>query len=494
MKQITKNVLCGAALLLSCSCLVALFAPHSTVQASSPAVVQLNAPSAPQGYVDLTVAADRSVDGVVSIKAITKSKTRVEEYKDPMQEMMEQMFGRRFNNNGTQRRQVQTPPRTSAGSGVIISSDGYVVTNNHVVQNADEVEVKLNDGREFKARVVGLDADTDLGLLKIEGEDLQPLVVGNSDDLKIGEWVLAIGNPFMLNSTVTAGIVSAKARSLRSMGSTGVESFIQTDAAINQGNSGGALVNARGELVGINTMLYSQTGSFSGYGFAIPTTIMNKVVSDLKEYGVVQRAVLGVMGYNVGDRVEAEGNEKQEDLGTVTGFYVSEVTKDGTAEAAGLKSGDVIVGMGDKTITKLSELHEALATYSPGESVKITYIRGKKSYTTNAVLKNANKNTEKVKDVNLDLLGAQFRPLTDNMKRYYKVEQGLEVVSVKEGKLQSAGIGKGFVITSVNGKAIKSIEDLESVVRELSKSDNMVMWIDGVDANGNKRNIGIRLN
>ena len=239
--------------------------------------------------VDLTRAAESSVNAVVHIKSTQESKTQTVTVRDPFYEFFGDMFG----NRGGQQRQVQTPEKVGFGSGVIISKDGYIVTNNHVIDHADIISVKLNDGRDFKGRIIGTDPSTDLALVKIEGDDLPTIPVGDSDQLKIGEWVLAVGNPFNMTSTVTAGIVSAKARSL-GVYNNGVESFIQTDAAINQGNSGGALVNARGELVGINSVLYSPTGSYSGYGFAIPTSIMTKVIADLKQFGAVQRAMLGI--------------------------------------------------------------------------------------------------------------------------------------------------------------------------------------------------------
>ena len=241
--------------------------------------------------VDLTKAAENSVNAVVHIKSTQESKTETVTVRDPFYDFFGDMFG----NRGGQQRQVQTPERVGFGSGVIISKDGYIVTNNHVIDKADIISVKLNDGREFKGRIIGTDPSTDLALVKIEGEGLPTIPVGDSDRLKVGEWVLAVGNPFNMTSTVTAGIVSAKARSL-GVYNNGVESFIQTDAAINKGNSGGALVNARGELVGINSVLYSPTGSYSGCGFSIPTSIMTKVIADLKQYGAVQRARLGVEG------------------------------------------------------------------------------------------------------------------------------------------------------------------------------------------------------
>lgn len=240
------------------------------------------------GRIDLTPAAEKACNAVVYIKVTMGGEIETREFFDPFEEFFGDIFGGR-GNGGRQRQQVQTPKRQASGSGVIISEDGYIVTNNHVVEKANEITITLNDNREFTARVIGLDATTDLALLKIDAEDLPTLVIGDSEALKVGEWVLAVGNPFNLTSTVTAGIVSAKARQLGAS-QNGIESFIQTDAAINAGNSGGALVNARGELVGINAMLYSQTGNFTGYGFAIPTTIMKKVVTDLKEYGTVQRA------------------------------------------------------------------------------------------------------------------------------------------------------------------------------------------------------------
>ena len=289
--------------------------------------------------VDLTYAAEKATGSVVYIKVTTNGRTQMVDYVDPFEDFFGDFFGR--GGGGRQQRQIQTPKRHGAGSGVVLTSDGYIVTNNHVVENADELLVKFNDNREFKGRIIGTDKATDLALIKIEATGLQPISIGSSDDLKVGEWVLAIGNPFGLTSTVTAGIVSAKARGLGATG--GIESFIQTDAAINQGNSGGALVNARGQLVGINAMLYSQTGSYSGYGFAIPTSIMNKVVDDLKKFGTVQRAVLGITGSDVTNYIDLqkEKNDKVIDLGTVTGVYVGEVSSDG-AVADVLKEGDVI--------------------------------------------------------------------------------------------------------------------------------------------------------
>ena len=301
MKQTIKTWLGAAALVLASS---AVTASVVRAEASSEVPASSNAAPAPvvtSGLVDLTSAAESSVNSVVYIKVTQAGKTQRVQTMDPFSDFFGDFFG--FGNRGPQQREYKAPDRHASGSGVIISTDGYIVTNNHVVGSADEIEVKLNDNREFKGRIIGCDETTDLALIKIDAKNLPAISIGNSDDLKLGQWVLAVGNPFNLTSTVTAGIVSAKARSL---GANGIESFIQTDAAINQGNSGGALVNEKGELVGINAMLYSQTGSYSGYGFAIPTSIMNKVVSDLKVYGTVQRAVLGVQGQDVSNYIDAE--------------------------------------------------------------------------------------------------------------------------------------------------------------------------------------------
>ena len=303
--------------------------------------------------VDLTYAAESSVNAVVHIKSTQESKTQTVTVRDPFSEFFGDMFG----NRGPQQRQVQTPERVGFGSGVIISRDGYIVTNNHVIDKADVISVKLNDGREFTGRIIGTDPSTDLALVKIEGEDLPIIPVGDSDQLKIGEWVLAVGNPFNMTSTVTAGIVSAKARSL-GVYNKGVESFIQTDAAINQGNSGGALVNARGELVGINSVLYSPTGAYSGYGFAIPTSIMTKVIADLKEYGTVQRAMLGISGRpldNDGQTLDAEMKKKAEELGATEGVWVGEVVENGSASGI-LEVDDVIIGIEGKRVKNVAGL------------------------------------------------------------------------------------------------------------------------------------------
>ena len=446
--------------------------------------------------VDLTYAADKSLPAVVYIKYVQNSKVQtVNVESDPFSDFFGDPFGffgnPRGGQGGTQKRQVQTPKREASGSGVIISPDGYIVTNNHVVEGADQLTVTLNDNREYNARIIGTDKNSDLALIKIDGKNLPAIQIGNSDDLKVGEWVLAVGNPFNLNNTVTAGIVSAKARSL---GANGVESFIQTDAAINSGNSGGALVNTRGELVGINAMLYSQTGSYSGYGFAIPTTIMTKVVEDLKKYGTVQRAVLGIMGANVLDWKDKQKEEGKElDLGTNEGIYVSKVESNSAGEAAGLKEGDVIVAVDGKKVTKMSELQELMAGKRPGDKLTITYLHNKKKENKTVTLKNAQGNTSIVKSADLDVLGGNFRTVTEQQKNELKIAYGLEVIKVNDGTLKKAGIGKGLIILDVNDTPMKSLSDLQNAVKSASTAKDPVLYIKGVWPTGKKDYFAIQI-
>ncbi len=445
-----------------------------------------------EGPVDLTYAAEKAVPAVVHIKYVQNSKITTVEVEDPFGGFFDP-FGF-FGNPGNgqkQQRQVQTPKREASGSGVIISPDGYIVTNNHVVEGADELTVTLNDNREFSARIIGTDKTTDLALVKVDGKNLPSLPIGDSDKLKIGEWVIAVGNPFNLNSTVTAGIVSAKARSLYA---NGVESFIQTDAAINQGNSGGALVNTQGELVGINAMLYSQTGSYSGYGFAIPTTIMNKVVSDLKKYGTVQRAVLAIQGSDVHryiDSQKAKGNEV--DLGTNDGVYIQKVEDGGAGSDAGLEEGDVITAVDGKKVTKMAELQEILANKRPGDQVKITYLHKKAKKEKTVTLKNSQGTTDVVKTADLDILGANFREITDDQKKQLGINYGLEVIKINKGKLQDEGVAKGFIIQKVNDEPMKTIDDIQKVVKEASTSKDPVLIIQGIYPTGKKKYFAVPL-
>ena len=498
MKQRSKNWLGIAALVLTSSAVTGVVMAETgctpsegtgTTQNPQEMPFNLAEPSAiaaPGGLVDLTAAAESSVNSVVYIRVTVAGKTQRVRVNDPFEDFFGDFFG--YGGRGQrqpQEREYRQPDQHASGSGVIISTDGYIVTNNHVVGKANEISVKLNDGREFKGRIVGTDETTDLALIKIDAKNLPAIPIGNSDNLKLGEWVLAVGNPFNLTSTVTAGIVSAKARTL---GANGVESFIQTDAAINSGNSGGALVNVRGELVGINAMLYSQTGSYSGYGFAIPTTIMNKVVSDLKVYGVVQRAVLGVMGTDVSnyiDMEEAKGNTP--DLGTVTGVYVSELLEGSVAEESELKKGDVIVGFAGKKIAKMSELQEQLAQHKPGDKVALKYIRDKKEKTITLELRNAKGTTKMVEEADIDdQLGVKLRVLTDKEKEVFHLQYGLMVTGVSNGKMKDSGVAKGTIILQVNNEKMQTVEDWEKAVAKTTQYNDRTMWIRGVAPSGRK--------
>ena len=481
--NVATPAVCAVALVLS----VAAFNKTNAANPSSPNPVVASAPAGQP--VDLTYAAEKALPCVVYIKNTQNSKVQTVEYSDPFDDFFSDPFGGFFGrgqggNGGRRQRQVQTPKRTAAGSGVIISADGYIVTNNHVVDGADELMVTLNDNKEYSARIIGADATTDLALIKIDAKNLPAIQIANSDDVKIGEWVLAVGNPLGLNNTVTAGIVSAKARS---MNTGGVTSMIQTDAAINQGNSGGALVNTAGALIGINAMLASPTGSNIGYGFAIPTSIMNKVVDDIKKYGTVQRAMIGIQGSDVNTYVDSEKEKGNEvDLGTMEGIYIAKVVDDGAAADAGLKEGDVITHIDGQKVTQFGELQGILAQKRPGDKIEITYLRKKDKKTATLTLKNEKGNTKVVKDADLDVLGGQFRPITDSQKEQLNIGYGLQVLKVSGGKLKDAGVPQGFVIQRVNDQSVKTIEDLQKVVKDASKSKEPVLWIQGIYPTGKK--------
>lgn len=430
--------------------------------------------------VDLTQAAESSLNSVVHIMAVQRSKTQVIQGQP---DIFDFFFGGR-------QRQIETPEQRGFGSGVIISKDGYIVTNNHVIDGADEISVKLHDSREMKGRVVGTDPTSDLALVKIEGDDFPAIPIGSSDALKVGEWVLAVGNPFTLGSTVTAGVVSAKARGL---GANQVESFIQTDAAINQGNSGGALVNARGELVGINAMLYSPTGAYSGYGFAIPTSIMTKVVTDLKQYGTVQRALLGIAGRDMGNEVYPEEIRKeQKELGINTGVQIVSVEEDGSVSGV-LEKNDVIIALDGKKIKTMSELQGLLAQHRPGDKIKLTVWRDKKEKEFTVTLKNAQGNTKVVKKADMEILGAAFRVVPDEVKRQLNLGYGVQVTGLTSGRMADSGIRKGFIILKANNKQLRTVEDLETVMKAASQSPDQVLFMTGVYPSGKRANYAVDL-
>ena len=464
-----------------------------TLTIATPTVAFAGVNAVPSQPVDLTYAAEKALPSVVHIRFLQNSKVQtVDVQSDPFGDFFDPFgFFGNPGNGGTQKRKVQTPKREGSGSGVIISTDGYIVTNNHVVDGADELTVTLNDNKEYSARIIGTDKTTDLALIKISATNLPAMPIGDSDKLKVGEWVLAVGNPFNFNSTVTAGIVSAKARSL---GANGIESFIQTDAAINSGNSGGALVNTRGELVGINAMLYSQTGSYSGYGFAIPTTIMNKVVADLKKYGVVQRGVLGVSATDVNKYFDSQKEQgKEVDLGTMEGVYVAKVDEDGSAAEAGIKEGDVIIAVDGKKVVKMSEFQEYLTNKRPGDKVSVTYLRKKQKKTATITLKNEQGNTNIVKDADLDVLGGTFRPVTEQEKKDLNISYGLVVTKVTGGALKDAAVYKGFVIQQANDIPMKTLNDLQKAVKDASTSKDPVLILKGFSPTGKKAYFAVML-
>lgn len=373
--------------------------------------------------------------------------------------------------------------RKSGGSGVIISPDGYVVTNAHVVENAGSLRVKLYDGRTFEAEVVGSDVATDIALIKVDGRNLPALPMGDSDILRLGERVLAIGSPFDLHSTITAGIISAKSRNLGSAETAyGIESFLQTDAAVNPGNSGGALVNTHGELVGINTLIKSPTGTFSGYSFAVPTSIVSRVVYDLKEYGIVQRGLLGVSYVPVSeDFFELYGEEYGID--EPGGFYVGEVDPDGAARAAGVQTGDVIIAVDGTTLGNSSNLSEVMSRYRPNDKVRISVKRDGKVKHFDLTLRNKAGKAELLSRDYYDAadeLGGTFAEVDGNYLRALDTDHGIRVVNVGNGGILSdAGVREGLVITHINERPINSVGDLKNIT-------SSIVSIDGVYPDGRK--------
>ena len=505
MKQTTKNILgIGAVVLLSAGVAgvttYPMLKPENRDSLSFNEQFRQNPGARLAAYdainaqpVDLTQAAENSLHAVVHIKSTQQAKEQTVTVRDPFAEI----FGDIFGNGGRQQRRVQTQPRVGFGSGVIISKDGYIVTNNHVIDGADEIIVKLNDNREFKGRMIGTDPNSDLALVKIEGDDFPTIPVGDSDALKVGEWVLAVGNPFNLTSTVTAGIVSAKARTLGVYGIGGVESFIQTDAAINQGNSGGALVNAKGELVGINAVLSSPTGAYAGYGFAIPTSVMTKVVSDLKQYGTVQRALLGIKGTSLAgdgdmmsdqpiDKSGATLSDKRKEFGVVDGVWVREIVDGGSAAGSDIKVDDVIIGIDGKKVQNFADLQEAIAQHRPGDKVTVKVMRDKKEKNINITLKNEQGTTKIVKDAGMEILGAAFKELPDDLKKQLNLGYGLQVTGVTSGKMADAGVRKGFIILKANDQPMRKVSDLEEVMKAAVKSPNQVLFLTGVFPSGKR--------
>ncbi|MCC8037859.1 MAG: Do family serine endopeptidase [Bacteroidales bacterium] len=440
---------------------------------------------------DFTKAAESTVNGVVSIKSYvtTRSSQQQGYYTDPFSDpFFDFFFGPQQRRQPTPRQQEKPQQRqTGLGSGVILSSDGYIVTNNHVIDGAEELEVTLNDNRTFNATVVGADPTTDVALIKIDADDLHVIPMGDSEDVKVGEWVLAVGNPFGFTSTVTAGIVSAKGRSISSLtgsASHGIESFIQTDAAVNPGNSGGALVTLNGELIGINTAIYSQTGNYAGYSFAIPTSIVKKVVADLKEYGTVQRAVMGISFGELTQKLA-----KEEGItATNYGLYIGSVEDRSAAMEAGLKKGDVIIAIDDVPMRNTANLQEAVAKKRPGDTITVNYIRDNKEYSTKVTLRNSSGTTSITRPDDFTALGCAFKSLSDETKEQLQLTTGVQVSGLKDGKFKDAGIKDGFIILTINDVRVNSQDDVEKVYKAIMKSNatDKAMFIVGLYPTGRK--------
>ena len=433
-------------------------------------------------YPDLTYAAENAVKAVVNIEAVQRVEmpSRGQFGYDPFLEFfgIPQNYGRRGQS------EPQYRERKAGGSGVIISEDGYIVTNNHVVDGATKLRVKLNDGRTYDAELIGKDSATDIALLKIDEQKLPTLPFGSSDALRLGEWVLAIGSPYNLQSTITAGIVSAKARSLGALSNNpedfSIESFIQTDAAVNPGNSGGALVNTRGELVGINTLIQSQTGSYIGYSFAVPEAIVKKVVVDLKQYGVVQRALLGI-GFRVINQQFIDEKGEETGIKEIGGVYVASVEEGGAASEAGIRKGDILTHIDGVAINDEATLRERIARHSPNDRVKISAKRDGKVKLFEVTLRNKAGKTELLTKEDIDVsetLGGKFVDANDKMCRELDIRGGVQVTGIKaEGILARARVKEGFVITHINDRAVYSLSDLK-------KLTGKIHTIDGIYPNG----------
>ncbi len=400
------------------------------------------------GSVDFTTAAEISVNAVVHVKTkMTKTGNQPTMY--------DFFFGNPYGN-------MNRMPMETSGSGVILSSDGYIVTNNHVVENADEIEVVLNDNSSFTAELIGRDPSTDIALLKIDTKELPVLSYGNSDELKVGEWVLAVGNPFNLMSTVTAGIVSAKGRNINLLDiNSAIESFIQTDAAVNPGNSGGALVNIKGELVGINTAIASMTGSYSGYSFAIPVSIVKKVVADLMEYGTVQRALLGVSIQDIDSKLASELK-----INKIEGVYVMGVNDGSAAKDAGIKEKDIILDINKVKVNKVSELQEQISKHRPGDKISVLVKRGNDIKELVVTLKNNMGTTSFVNKETASVLGANLQVVSDDEKSKLKITNGVKIVELMPGKLLRAGVQKDFIIVEINNSKINGVEDVQDILNK----------------------------
>lgn len=441
---------------------------------------------------DFTNAAESTINGVVSIKSFATAQPRQSYGASPFSDpLFDFFFGsprqqQPRNRQGQGNSQGQEMPR-GLGSGVILTDDGYIVTNNHVIDGADRLEVTLNDNSTYNARVIGTDPVTDVALIKIPAENLHVIPVGDSDALRVGEWVLAVGNPFGFTSTVTTGIVSAKARGMGGMGRNGqmgIESYIQTDAAVNPGNSGGALVNTRGELVGINTAIYSETGSYVGYSFAIPTAIVSKVVNDLREYGAVQRAVLGISTRELTPQFA-----KEKGITAVNdGCYIAEVSDRSAAMEAGLKEGDVLTGINGVPVHNFAQLQGEMSKYSPGDKITIEYVRDNRKHKAQVTFRNSQGETSITKAQDFSALGCALKEVSAEKAREMQIGGGVEVTGLTAGKFRDAGIKEGFVILDINNGRVRTPEDVEQIYDAIMKGSDAdkVMFITGLYPTGRK--------
>ncbi len=430
-------------------------------------------------YPGLTYAAENAVQAVVNIEVVQRVEMPRSGYGyDPFLDPFREFFGLPQQRGGSGNDEPRYQERRGGGSGVILSPDGYIVTNNHVADGATTLRVKLYDGRKFDAKLIGKDAATDLALLKIDATDLPTLPLGSSDALRLGEWVLAIGSPFDLQSTITAGIVSAKARQLGAIPNDfSIESFIQTDAAVNPGNSGGALVNTRGELVGINTLIKSQTGSYVGYSFAIPESIVRKVVVDLKEFGVVQRALLGIQFRPVDQDFLDSDEGKDAGIKKIGGAYVASVSEGGAASEAGIRKGDVIMEVDGVKITEASTLQEQIAKHRPNDKIVLSVKRAGKMKQFEVTLRNKAGKAELVtrEDVDVvEVLGGKFADAGEKLCRQLDIRGGVQVVGIKaDGLMARARIKEGFVITHINDKPVRSLGDMQRMTDKIRSIDGV---------------------
>lgn len=411
-----------------------------------------NALEASMENTDFTVAAEKTLNSVVHVK-----NTSYKTVRNPHAEF--------FYGQGSGAKQYS---QIGTGSGVVISSDGYIVTNNHVIKNATEIEVTLNNKKNYKAELIGTDATNDIALLKVEATNLPYVTFGDSNSIKVGEWVLAVGNPYNLTSTVTAGIVSAKGRDLD--GTRGVDSFIQTDAAVNPGNSGGALVNIRGELVGINTAISSQTGSFIGYSFAVPSNIAKKVVEDLMEFGNVQKAVLGVFGGELNNKLA-----EQLKIEDTEGYYISGVAENSGAKKAGLKENDIIVKLNEVKISTFADLQGFLRAKRPNDVVSVTFLRDGKQKVVNVTL---SKN-EKSK---ISAIGLELKNLDKSELKKLKLTNGVKIIAISNKELMYYGVKNGYIITSINNKKVITVDDVNDMIA--NKLNGEVLRIEMLNLEG----------